>query len=71
MTIAGWRVFRFLLRPVVRVFYRITVIGARNLPDSGPILLVCNHVSYVDSVILGYARKRGESVNTGATATEW
>ena len=58
MNIAGWRILGFLLRPLVRVFYRITVIGARNLPASGPILLVCNHVSYVDSIILGYALAR-------------
>ena len=58
MNITGWRIFRFLLRPLVRVFYRITVIGARNLPAKGPALLVCNHVSYLDSVILGYALER-------------
>ena len=58
MNIAAWRILRFLLRPLVRVFYRVTVVGARNLPASGPALLVCNHVSYVDSVILGYALER-------------
>jgi acyl-[acyl-carrier-protein]-phospholipid O-acyltransferase/long-chain-fatty-acid--[acyl-carrier-protein] ligase len=58
MNLTGWRILRFLMRPFVRVFYRITVIGARNLPAHGPVLLVCNHVSYVDSIILGYALER-------------
>ena len=58
MNVTTWRILRFLLRPFVRLFYRITVIGARNLPAKGPALLVCNHVSYVDAVILGYALER-------------
>ena len=58
MSLTAWRILRFLLRPLVRVFYRVAVIGARNLPKDGPALLVCNHVSYVDSIILGYALER-------------
>lgn len=58
MSITAWRIFRCFLRPFVRVFYRITVVGAQNLPAKGPALLICNHVSYVDSIILGYALER-------------
>jgi acyl-[acyl-carrier-protein]-phospholipid O-acyltransferase / long-chain-fatty-acid--[acyl-carrier-protein] ligase len=37
----------------VRVFYRVEVRGLENLPKTGGALIVCNHVSYVDVVVLG------------------
>jgi acyl-[acyl-carrier-protein]-phospholipid O-acyltransferase/long-chain-fatty-acid--[acyl-carrier-protein] ligase len=37
----------------VRVFYRVEVRGLANLPKTGGALIVCNHVSYVDVVVLG------------------
>ena len=38
--------------------YRVTHKGLDNIPDTGPALLVCNHVSYVDALILGGAVRR-------------
>jgi acyl-[acyl-carrier-protein]-phospholipid O-acyltransferase/long-chain-fatty-acid--[acyl-carrier-protein] ligase len=41
-----------------KLFYRIEVHGLERLPKDGA-LLICNHVSYVDAIILGLAiRKR-------------
>ena len=37
----------------VRFFYRIRVQGVANLPDTGGVLIVCNHVSYLDPVLIG------------------
>ena len=37
----------------VRFFYRVRVQGAANLPDTGGVLIVCNHVSYLDPVLIG------------------
>jgi len=37
----------------VRFFYRIRVQGAANIPSSGGVLIVCNHVSYLDPVLIG------------------
>lgn len=34
------------------LFYRVKVCGEEKLPKSGGALLVCNHVSYVDAIIL-------------------
>jgi len=44
---------RFLSWILVNTLYRIKVEGADNVPDEGPALLVCNHVSYMDPLIVG------------------
>ncbi|QSX79454.1 MFS transporter [Agrilutibacter solisilvae] len=44
---------RFLSWLLVRTLYRIRLHGIeRFVPDEGPALLVCNHVSYMDALIL-------------------
>ncbi|MBP7982066.1 MAG: MFS transporter [Arenimonas sp.] len=44
---------RFIAWVYMRVMYRAQVHGVEaNVPDEGPALLVCNHVSYMDPVIL-------------------
>jgi acyl-[acyl-carrier-protein]-phospholipid O-acyltransferase/long-chain-fatty-acid--[acyl-carrier-protein] ligase len=47
-----------LVRGLVRGLYRFRVYGADHLPDSGPALIVCNHVSYVDWLVLWAAAPR-------------
>lgn len=42
----------------VRTFYRVEARGVENIPATGGALLVCNHVSYVDVVILGVLSDR-------------
>ena len=44
---------RFLSWVLVRALYRLRAQGIeRNVPDDGPALIVCNHVSYMDALIL-------------------
>ena len=43
---------RFLSWLLVKSLYRLRVQGIENIPDDGPVLLVCNHVSYMDALIL-------------------
>jgi 1-acyl-sn-glycerol-3-phosphate acyltransferase len=44
---------RFLSWVFVRSLYRLKVHGIeRHVPDEGPALIVCNHVSYMDALIL-------------------
>ncbi len=51
-----WRLISFALS---RAMYRIQMEGLDNIPASGPAVLVCNHLSYVDSIILfGTIRRR-------------
>lgn len=50
---------RFLAWIYVRIMYRIDVRGVEDhVPDEGPALLVCNHVSYMDPLILSSAVPR-------------
>src|SRR6201997_1643534 len=44
-------------RPLVRSFYRVNAIGRENLPDGG-FLLVPNHISWVDALVLQLACPR-------------
>jgi 1-acyl-sn-glycerol-3-phosphate acyltransferase len=52
----------FLMRLIVWVlintFYRIKTKGLENIPDDGPAVVVCNHVSFVDALILGGSIRR-------------
>jgi len=50
---------RFLAWIYVRLMYRVRAVGIEDLvPDEGPALLVCNHVSYMDALILSSAIPR-------------
>jgi len=51
------RALYFLGRPLVRAFYRVSPIGLENLPPGG-FLLVPNHISWVDALILQLACPR-------------
>lgn len=46
---------RFVIWLLAHVFYRVQVIGRDNLPRHGPAVLVCNHVTFVDWLIIGSA----------------
>jgi len=49
---------RFLAWLVINIVYRIRPKGLENIPESGPAIVVCNHVSYMDPIILGGCVKR-------------
>ncbi len=51
------RFLYFFGRPLVRCFYRVTALGLENLPDGG-FLLVPNHISWVDALVLQLACPR-------------
>jgi acyl-[acyl-carrier-protein]-phospholipid O-acyltransferase/long-chain-fatty-acid--[acyl-carrier-protein] ligase len=38
--------------------YRLRVHGAHNIPETGPVLLVANHVSYIDALLIMASQKR-------------
>lgn len=44
---------RFLAWMLVNTLYRLRVEGLHRIPDEGAVLLVCNHVSYVDALLIG------------------
>lgn len=52
------RFIRFILWCAATLFFRIRVEGANNIPQSGGALLVSNHISYADAVLIGYTTPR-------------
>jgi len=48
----------FILRAIVRLVYRVRVEGKENLPEKGGMLLIPNHVSWVDGLLLGLSFPR-------------
>ncbi len=49
---------RFVLVVLTRFIYRLRVVGAENVPTEGGVLLVSNHMSWVDAAFLGAAQER-------------
>lgn len=49
---------RFIAWIAISVLYRIRPQGTENIPHDGPAVVVCNHVSFMDPVILGGSIRR-------------
>jgi 1-acyl-sn-glycerol-3-phosphate acyltransferase len=49
---------RFVAWVLTNVAYRFRIKGEDNIPVAGPVILVCNHVSFVDAVLLMAASPR-------------
>ncbi|WP_179404052.1 MFS transporter [Burkholderia guangdongensis] len=49
---------RFVAWVLVHTFYRIRLVHPERLPEEGAAVLVCNHVSYVDALVLAAASPR-------------
>jgi 1-acyl-sn-glycerol-3-phosphate acyltransferase len=51
-TIVPEFLMRFITWVLVNTLYRVRVDGLENIPEEGPALLVCNHVSFMDPLLL-------------------
>jgi 1-acyl-sn-glycerol-3-phosphate acyltransferase len=49
---------RFLAWLLVHTFYRVDKEGLDRIPETGPCVVVCNHVSYVDAVVIAACVRR-------------
>lgn len=49
---------RFLIWALSHTMYRVRHEGLEHVPDDGPALITCNHVSYVDALLLAGAIRR-------------
>jgi 1-acyl-sn-glycerol-3-phosphate acyltransferase len=49
---------RFLAWLLVHTFYRVDKEGLEHIPDEGGCIVVCNHVSYVDAVVIAACVRR-------------
>ena len=49
---------RFLAWILINLFYRVHTTGLENIPEKGPAVVVCNHVSFMDPILLGGSIRR-------------
>jgi 1-acyl-sn-glycerol-3-phosphate acyltransferase len=49
---------RFLVWLLMHSIYRLETTGVENIPEEGPAVLVCNHVSFVDALIIAAGCRR-------------
>jgi len=52
-----YQVARFFVAPLVRLAYKVGASGLENIPDGGA-LIVPNHVSFLDPILLSFAANR-------------
>ena len=43
---------RTVIAPIARVIYRPNVVGRKNVPREGAIILASNHLSFIDSIVI-------------------
>jgi 1-acyl-sn-glycerol-3-phosphate acyltransferase len=49
---------RFLVWILIHSVYRLRKVGLERIPQEGPAILICNHVSYVDALVISAACRR-------------
>lgn len=49
---------RFLVWLLIHTIYRVEKTGLERIPDEGPALLICNHVSLVDALVIAGCVRR-------------
>jgi len=53
-----YRVARAICKVVCLVLWRFRATGVENVPRTGPLIVACNHISYLDPVALGVGSPR-------------
>ncbi len=67
---SAYEVARLLTAPARRGLVRLDVVNPENLPTEGPAIVVANHLSFFDSVLLMFALPRPVSVLGKAEYTD-
>jgi 1-acyl-sn-glycerol-3-phosphate acyltransferase len=65
-----WWVQR-LVRILLAVRYRLIIVGREHIPRIGPVLIACNHVSWLDGFFLAAACPRRGRALVGAAYLDW
>lgn len=47
-----WLMKHWVIGPIITTVFRPWVKGLENVPKTGPLIVVCNHLSFVDSIFL-------------------
>jgi 1-acyl-sn-glycerol-3-phosphate acyltransferase len=66
-----YRIVMAVAWPIVRLWGRLKVIGLDLLPTSGPVLIIANHDSQWDPVVIGVAANSRRQVRALAKSTLW
>jgi 1-acyl-sn-glycerol-3-phosphate acyltransferase len=53
VNIAFYDFAKAFVRTMERVLWRARVVGTENVPATGPLIVACNHISYLDPPTLG------------------
>lgn len=53
-----YRLARVVVGPLARVLFRMEMKGRDNVPGHGSVIIVANHSSYLDPVLVGLANRR-------------
>ena len=53
-----YKIIVFIGRPLFKIVFRPSVIGASNIPKSGPVIIASNHRSQLDAGSILYAPRR-------------
>lgn len=65
-----YETLRFLVGPYIKMRMRLKIEGQENIPDDGPAVVICNHRSSLDPLILAYS-VRNRYINFGAASWSW
>lgn len=63
--------FRLLLLPVLKLNYKLDIDGIENLPKKGGILLLGNHISFLDWIVLQIALPRPIKFVMQSFSSKW
>ncbi len=66
-----YRVVMILVWPIVRLWGRLEIVGADVLPASGPTLLLVNHDTAWDPLVVGVAAMRRRQIGALARSSLW
>ena len=66
-----YRVALGICRPIVHLWGRLEVEGVEHIPAHGPLLIVGNHDSYWDPVVIGLAAMKRRQIRALAKSSLW
>jgi 1-acyl-sn-glycerol-3-phosphate acyltransferase len=55
---AFYNFWKLLFAFIFRIIFSTRIVGRERVPRTGPLLLVCNHISFADPTLLGAATPR-------------